>query len=191
MHCARSRRNKRSRNLALAMLVAVLAIPGCANVSRYEAGPVVAFGERLDGADEPYYYLIRIGGDVEIGTHAGTVLLKLAPEAPAVAVSALALAPELVARYLPALEPPPQWPEHWKVRAREKPTFAGGGFHIRFSNGRADYVGICSHCAGKVERPVIGSSTANVFHALPLTGQQLIEIFGEPSRLYKVNEVRY
>ena len=181
-------KGRRQYVYVLAMLVLVLA-SGCANVSRYEAGPVVAFGQRLDGADEPLYYLIRIEGDVQGTMQSSSVLLQLAPDAPAVAVTALA--PELVARYLPAFEPPPQWPEQWKAKAREKTTFAGGGFHIRFSNGRAEYVGICSHCAGELEQPVIGSSATNNFYTLPLTALQLIEVFGEPTRLYKVNEVRY
>lgn len=189
MRCARRHPGKSFRSLTGAVIVAALAISGCANVSRYEAGPVVAFGQPLEGTDEPLYFLIRIKGDVQGVAQASGVLLQLAPDTPAVALSALA--PELVARYLPAFEPPPQWPEQWKARAREKTTFAGGGFHISFSNGRAEYVGICSHCAGKVERPVVGSGNTNTFYTLPLTAQQLFEVFGQPARLYKVNEVRY
>lgn len=171
------------------IIVAMLLVSGCANVSRYQSGSVVAYGERLDGAAEPLYYAIRLDQDGVIDAHAGGVLLKLAAEAEPVAISALT--PELVAQFLPAFEPPPQWPRHLQEKARRDDAYAGGGFHIRFSAGRLQSVGICSHCEGRIEAPVVGSRETGVLYRLPLTRQQLVDVFGEPERLDNVNEVRY
>ena len=69
--------------------------------------------------------------------------------------------------------------------------YAGGGFHITFSNGRLVSLGICSHCSGGREHPVIGTPDGHTFYSLPLTEEQLEDVFGPPNRIYKVNEVRY
>lgn len=39
--------------------------------------------------------------------------------------------------------------------------------------------------------PVVGSRETGVLYRLPLTRQQLVDVFGEPERLDNVNEVRY
>jgi hypothetical protein len=40
--------------------IIIFLLTGCANVTRIEKDSIVAFGECLDDADEPFYYLIRI-----------------------------------------------------------------------------------------------------------------------------------
>lgn len=69
--------------------------------------------------------------------------------------------------------------------------YSGGGFHITFKNGQLVYFGVCSHCFGGREHPIIGTPDGDEFYALPLTEKQLENIVGSPGRVYKVNEVRY
>ena len=170
-----------------------MVIPGilsaCANVSRFEKDTLVAHGEHLNNAAEVLYYLISIESDKIIDAPAMDILLKLTPDATPLLLSELR--PESVARYLPRFTPPPQWPEHWKKKAMEKESYSGGGFHITFNKGHVVFVGICSHCSGGREHPVIGTADGHTFYSLPLTEQQLKAVFGPPNRVYKVNEVRY
>jgi len=164
-------------------------LTGCANVSRFEVGTLVAHGEQLNGSHEPLYYSISIDVSGEVDHRIMGVLLKLTPDANPLKLSELS--PELVANFLPKFIPPPQWPEQWKKKAKEEDAYSGGGFHIKFKKGRLKSVGICSHCSGGLEHPIIGTGDGKAFYSLPLTEQQLIDVFGQPSRVYKVNEVRY
>jgi hypothetical protein len=165
------------------------ALSACANISRFEKGSLVAYGEHLDGAPEMLYYSIYIRSGTVDDIHTIDILLKLTPEAPPLLLSELL--PESVGRYLPRFLPPPQWPEHWREKAKETEAYSGGGFHITFDSGRLLSVGICSHCSGVNEHPVIGTPDGHNFYSLPLTKQQMKDIFGLPSRVYRVNEVRY
>lgn len=164
-------------------------LSGCANVSRFEKDGLVAHGEPINGASETLYYTIFIEIDKVVDDQIMQAFLKLTPEATPILLAELN--PESAARYLPRFVPPPQWPEHWKKKAEEDEAYAGGGFHIVFRNGRFMSIGICSHCSEGREYPAIGIPGGNAFYSLPLTKQQLIDVFGSPSRLYKVNEVRY
>ena len=164
-------------------------LSACANVSRFENDALVAYGEQLNGARETLYYSIFVDGGRVVDTHIMDVFLKLTPDASPLPLSELR--PELVAKYLPPFIPPPQWPEHWKNKAKEEDAYSGGGFHIKFNNSRLLSLGICSHCFGGREHPIIGTPDGHTFYSLPLTEQQLIEVFGPPNRIYKVNEVRY
>ena len=163
-------------------------LSACANVSRFERAGLVAYGEPLNDAGEPLYYSILLKGNA-LETCASKVKLRLAPEAAPVSVSELS--PVLVAKYLQPFIPPPQWPERWKKKAMEEDSYAGGGFHVRFVDKRILSIGICSHCSGMLEHPVIGTSDGERYYSLPLTERQMIEVFGAPERIYKVNEVRY
>jgi hypothetical protein len=165
------------------------ALLACANVSRFEKDSLVAYGEHLNGAPEVLYYSIFVETDRMVDIHKMDILLKLAPEATPLLLSELS--PESVARYLPRFIPPPQWPEHWKEKAMETEAYSGRGFHITFNNGRLLSLGICSHCSGGREHPVIGTPDGHAFYSLPLTDQQLKNIFGPPNRVYRVNEIRY
>lgn len=164
-------------------------LSACANVSRLEKGSLVAHGELLDGSQEPLYYTIWLDFKKVADVRTMRSLLKLSPDNPAVALEELR--PELVARYLPAFIPPPQWPEAWKNKAKQDEVYAGGGFNICFKEGQLLSVGICSHCAGERESPVVGTPDGQHFYTLPLTQRQVTEVFGPPDRIYKVNEVRY
>ena len=175
------------RILLIIFLAGIL--PACANVSRFEVGTLVAHGEQLNGSHEPLYYSIFVDGSRKADDRIMGVLLKLTPDANPLKLSELN--PELVAKFLPKFVPPPQWPEHWKKKAKEEDAYSGGGFHIKFKNGRLNSVGICSHCAEGLEHPIVGTGDGKVFYSLPLTEQQLIDVFGQPGRVYKVNEVRY
>lgn len=164
-------------------------LSGCANVSRFEKNALVAHGEYLNGASETLYYTIFIESGRVVDAHIMEIFLKLTPDATPILLSELN--PESVARYLPRFIPPPQWPEHWKRKATEDEAYVGGGFHITFNNGRFVSIGICSHCSGGREYPIVGTPDGDAFYSLPLTEHQLIDVFGSPSRIYKVNEVRY
>jgi len=161
----------------------------CANVSRFERDSLVAFGQPLDGSHESLYYLIRLGFEEPVNARTTSALLRFIPDGPAFALKDLY--PELVATYLTPFTPPPQWPDSLKQKAKEYDTYAGGGFHISFREGKIYYLGICSHCAGEREYPIVGTPDGQQFYTLPLTEKQIIEIFGSPDRIYKVNEVRY
>lgn len=172
----------------LLLLLSIGAMSGCANVSRFEKGALVAHGEQLDGATEMLYYTISINTDRGVDAQIMNVSLKLTPDSTPIPLSELN--PETVSRYLPRFIPPQQWPELWKKKEAEYETYAGSGFHIKFDHGRLIYIGICSHCFGGREYPIVGVPDGHAFYSLPLTVQQLIEVFGVPSRVYKVNEVR-
>lgn len=171
----------------VALLTGILA--GCANVSRFEKDALVAHGEHLNGSPETLYYTLFIESDRVADANIMKVFLKLTPDAAPILLSEMK--PESVAKYLPRFIPPPQWPEHWKKKATEYEAYVGGGFHITFDHGRFISIGICSHCSGGREYPIIGAPNGHEFYTLPLTEQQLIDVFGSPSRVYKVNEVRY
>jgi hypothetical protein len=164
-------------------------LSACANVSRFESGALVAHGEHLNGASEILYYSIFIESGGRADVHMKDIYLKLTPDATPLLLSELR--PGSVSRYLPRFNPPPQWPENLKEKAMETEAYSGGGFHITFNNGRLLSVGICSHCSEGREHPIIGTPDGNRFYSLPLTEQQLKDVFGMPDRVYKVNEVRY
>lgn len=149
---------------------------------------MIAFGETLDGADEPLFYSILVKGEA-IDERAKDVRVKLAPEATSVSVAELT--PAFTARYLEPFVPPRQWPEQWKAKAMEEESYSGGGFHVRFRDNRLISIGMCSHCEGVREHPTLGVPNGDAFYSLPLTRQQMLEVFGAPERLYKVGEVRY
>ena len=161
----------------------------CTNVSRLEKDSLVAHGELLDGAQEPLYYTIFIDFNKSVDARILVSLMKFSNDAPPLSLAELR--PELVAQYLPPFVPPPQWPDSLKKKATEDDAYTGGGFHIAFKNGRLASVGICSHCSGGREYPIVGTPDGQKFYELPLTERQLTEVFGSPIRIYKVNEVRY
>ena len=174
------------------VLIAILftaVIWSCANVFRYERNAIIAHGEVLNASKEPLYYSIWIDLTKSINEGTMDIRLKLTAESPP--VSLRELNPKLVAQYLSPFTPPPQWPNRLKQKAKEEEIFAGGGIQIKFKNGQLLFVDICSHCANGRENPVVGTPNGQHFYNLPLTEQQIIEIFGSPKRIYKVNEVRY
>lgn len=175
------------RILIFTLLASILF--ACANVSRFEKNSLVAHGELLDGSHELLYYSIWVDLKKSVDVRTMNFLLKLSPDSPPVALKELC--PELVASYLPPFIPPQQWPDTWKQKAKEDESYSGGGFFIRFKEGRLLSVGICSHCATRRENPIVGSPDGKHFYMLPLTEQQITEVFGAPDRIYKVNEVRY
>jgi len=177
------------RWILIGMMLLAGMLPACANVWRLERGSLVAHGELLNGAHEPLYYLIGIEIDKSFDARTMSSLVKLTQDAGPLSLAELR--PELVAQYLRPFTPPPQWPDKWKQKAREDDSYSGGGFHIRFKNGRLIFVGICSHCAGGREYPFVGTPDGQQFYMLPLTERQITEVFGSPKRIYKVHEVRY
>ena len=176
------------RLLFIGILLATT-LSACANVSRLQRESLVAFGEQLNGASAPLYYLIRLDLMKSATARTTSFFLKLSPDSPAIAFSDLR--PELVASYLPPFTPPKEWPEFLKEKAKKDVAYAGGGFHITFENNRPTYIGICSHCNNGREYPTVGTPDGQHLYTLPLTEQQLSEVFGSPDRVYKVSEVRY
>lgn len=175
------------RLLILTLLALILS--ACANVSRFEKNSLVAFGQLLDASNEPLYYLIRVDLKKPVDSHIMSSQLKLSPDSPPVAIGEMS--PEFVASYLPPFIPPSQWPDSWKLKAKEEQVYAGNGFNIAFKEGQLVFFGICSLCAGEKEYPIVGTPDRQHFYTLPLTLRQVIEVFGSPDRIYKVNEVRY
>lgn len=170
-------------------ILLTVTLSGCANVSRFEKDSLVAHGELLDGSQEPLYYSIQVDLKQSVDARTISSLLKLSSDSPPIAIKQLR--PELVSRYLPPFIPPPQWPEAWKQKAKEDDAYTGNGFYIRFKDGQLLSVGICSHCAGGRENPIVGTPDGQHFYMLPLTEQQVTDVFGSPDRIYKVHEVRY
>jgi hypothetical protein len=142
------------RTIATCVLL-VVALCGCAGVSRYERGPLVAFGEPVDGASEPLYYSVSIDLRRPSDPRVMSALVKLGPQAPPMAVGAFR--PETVSRYLPPFSPPPQWPQQLRQKAKEFEAYEGGGIYVSFKDGNLVFVGICSHCSG--EPPPVALST--------------------------------
>lgn len=175
------------RILILIFLAAI--VSACANVSRFEKSSLVAFGQPLGNSKEPLYYLIRIDLKRPASSRVMDSQLKLSPDSPAIAL--VDIQPEFVARYLPPFISPPQWPEEWKLKAKEQQVYAGNGFNITFKEGQLIFIGICSHCAGERHDPIVATPGGQNFYTLPLTERQVIEVFGHADHISKVNEVRY
>lgn len=166
-------------------------LSSCASVTRFEKETLTAHGQRLDGASEVLYYSISIRLDsIDVdGSSLGQARVKLAATAPSLPLAGLS--PESVAAHLPRFVPPPQWPEAWKKRAEDDDAYTGEGYYIRFNSGRLALIGICSHCSDGPASPVVGTPDGQRLYALPLTRAQLVDVFGVPSREFKVQEVRY
>ena len=60
-----------------------------------------------------------------------------------------------------------------------------------FEEEQAVFVGICSHCSDGREYPIVGTPDGQSFYSLPLTEQQITDVYRSPDRIYKVGEVRY
>jgi len=176
------------RRISIGIFCAIL-LSSCSNVLRFEKDNVVAFGEKLNGSPEPLYYLIRIDMTESIDNQLESFLLKLSPDAQPISVKELH--PELVSRYLQTFIPPPQWPDIVKEKIKDLDIYEKNGFNVSFKNGQLYSVSICSHCANGKESPVVGTPNGEHFYTLPLTEQQITEVFGSPDRVYKVLEVRY
>lgn len=175
------------RILILTFLVSILS--ACTNVSRFEKDSLVAYGQLLDASKEPLYYSISIELKNSSNSPIMRSQLKFSPDSPPIPI--VDIRPEFVERYLQLFVPPPQWPEAWKLKAKEKQAYSGNGFYIEFKEGQTIFISICSHCAEGRKKPIVGTADGQHFYKLPLTERQVIEVFGHPDRIYKVNEVRY
>ncbi|MCL7751381.1 hypothetical protein LV475_07195 [Guyparkeria hydrothermalis] len=179
---------RRMGRLLTVMLCATL-LTACANTTRFEAGPITAFGGEIEATDAERFYLLRIDTRELPADELPALALPLpGAERP---VTLEALTPAEVARYLPRFEPPPQWPETWKARARAYPSFEGDGYFIGFGDIGLESVSLCSHCAGQRQSPSLCTADGRVCHRFPLTRDQLVALVGPPGREYKVIEVRY
>ena len=176
-------------SLLIALASLTLSAAGCANVSRVDVGPLTAFGEPLEQADTYRYYLVRLDARGVPSDRLPPLALPLpGSEKP---VPLAALTPALTARHLPRFVPPPQWPDTWKEKARQRQAFEGDGFYIDFGDAGLDFMGLCSHCHGGRQEPGLCSADGRICHALPLTLEQLTELLGPPDRIRKVREVTY
>ncbi len=158
-------------------------------MTRFETPGVVAHAEQLDGSDEPLYYSIAIDIYKAQKSELPDIRLKFDDNGSSFALSELT--PSIVSRYLPPFEAPPQWPKSWKEKAAKEDAYEGAGYYIKFEQGQAVFVGLCSHCAGGRASPVVGNKEDTHFYTLPLTERQMTEIFGPPRKRSKANEVYY
>ena len=170
-------------------LLTALFIAGCANTYRYEKKDLVAFGGIINGTGSPQYYLIRINVEDENNTPLPKFLVMLSSDAEPVLLSNLK--PDYVSMHLPSFVPPKQWPKKLKDKALLYQSYEGNGFYISFREDRLSSFGACSNCGGMKHSPIIGKADGSVFHKLPLTYDQVLDVFGDPDRLYKVREVTY
>ncbi|WP_417547852.1 hypothetical protein [Marinobacter segnicrescens] len=76
------------RLILVSLLLATL-LTGCANVSRFEKGPLVAHGEQIDGSGEPLYYVVGIDLGKAGDSRPLEALLRLSPDSPPVSIGAL------------------------------------------------------------------------------------------------------
>jgi hypothetical protein len=171
------------------LLLTALFVAGCANTYRYEKKDLVAFGGIMNESDSPRYYLIRINVEDEDNPTLPNFMVMLSPDAEPVLLKNLK--PDYVSMHLPLFVPPKQWPKKLKDKALLYQSYEGNGFYISFREDRLTSFGACSSCGGMKHSPIVGKADGSVFHKLPLTYDQLLEIFGDPDRLYKVGEVRY
>jgi hypothetical protein len=173
------------------ILAALILLTACANVSRFEKGPFVAFGQKLDGRPEPLYYLMRMDLSNSKPAETPAFSLKLSENGPPVPWNHLTA--DTVSAHLPKFVPPPVWPKEWKAEAAKRDAYEGAGYYIAFRDGRLEYLGLCSHCGKDFPEPApgIGPPDGSIFFRLPVTKEQLVRVVGEPDRVYKVSEVRY
>lgn len=171
------------------VLFSLLTLSGCSNVSRFEKGPIIAYGEPLDNSKQPLYYSIYFNAAKVDDPHVLNLYIKFSKQSPSFTIKQLT--PSLVAKHLAPFIVPSQWPETWKAQARQEESYAGNGFHIRFKDNKLLSIGLCSHCSGRHDFPIIGTTDGNHFYTLPITEPQLIQLFGKANKLYKTNEVRY
>jgi hypothetical protein len=144
----------------------------------------------LGDASEPLYYSIGIDIDRSTDNSILNSRIKLANNAPNLSLAELN--PDFVAIFLSPFTPPHQWPDSWKKKAKEDDLYSGGGFFIKFNEkGRLLFVGICSHCENQREYPIVVTPDGKSHYTLPLTIKQFSDVFGLPTRKYKVNEIRY
>ena len=175
--------------MRIALILLCLVLSGCANIWRMENGPLTAFSESLRESSEPRYTMVWIDLQKKTDARVLAAQIKLAEQAPLVAIGALR--PEFVARYLPAWEPPPQWPEIVREKARQDDNYQGGGIYVSFRQGRLVYVSLVSRLRDERFYPQVAAPAATGLLTLPLSRAQMEEVFGPPRRVYRVSEVRY
>jgi len=173
------------------VLAALILLTACANVSRFEKGAFVAFGQKLDGSPEPLYYLMRMDLSRSNPAETPAFSLKLSENGPPVPWDRLTV--DTVSAHLPKFVPPPVWPEKWKAEAAKRDAYEGAGYYIAFRDGRLEYLGLCSHCGKDFPEPPpgIGPPDGATFFRLPVTEAQLVSVVGRPDRIYNVREVSY
>lgn len=171
------------RLLLIGLLLATLA--GCANIWRMENGPLTAFSESSD----PRFTMAWVNLQKQTDPRVLQAQIKLAENAPLVAIGALR--PEFVARYLPVWEPPPQWPESVREKARQDDAYQGGGIYVSFRQGRLVFVSLVTQQGGERFAPQVAAPGSMKLLTLPLSRAEMEAVFGPPRRLYRVSEVRY
>lgn len=171
------------------LTVLLLGLGGCANIWRMDNGPLTAFSESVRESPDPRYTMLWI--DLQKNTDARVLAaqIKLGEQAPLVAIGMLR--PEFVAQFLPAWEPPPQWPEIVKQKARQDDNYQGGGIYVSFRQGRLIFVSLVSRQGGERFAPQVAAPGSNEPLTLPLSRAEMERVFGPARRLYRVSEVRY
>lgn len=175
------------RLLLIGLLLASLV--GCANIWRMENGPLTAFSESVTESPEPRFSMLWVNLQKQSDSRVLQAQVKLAEDAPLTPIGALR--PEFVARYLPAWEPPPQWPEIVKAKARQDDNYQGGGIYVSFREGRLVFVSLVSRQGGERFAPQLAAPGSTELLTLPLSRAEMEAVFGTPRRLYRVSEVRY
>jgi hypothetical protein len=175
--------------MRIALVFLFLVLGGCANIWRMDNGPLTAFSESVRESPDPRYTMVWIDLQKKTDTRVLAAQIKLAEQAPLVAIGALR--PEFVARYLPAWEPPPQWPEIVKQKARQDDNYQGGGIYVSFRQGRLVYVSLVSQLRGERFTPQVAAPASSEPLGLPLSREEMEAVFGPPRRVYRVSEVRY
>lgn len=183
------------RSYVLAFFLTIF-VSGCSSVSVYKNDSITAYGgSGVDGRGEEVFYLIKIDMDSMPLTVADQIVLSLNEQ---FQVSLSQLTFELVSQTMPAWEPPKQWPEYVKQktfdenRKRGIEDFAVEGTYIAFKNRRLWQISLCSHCEGNRHiTAALSRKGLLAQYRLPLSEDQLREIFGEAKSITTQNEIYY
>ncbi|MCQ4298431.1 hypothetical protein NAV11_00775 [Pseudomonas songnenensis] len=175
--------------MRIALVFLFLVLGGCANIWRMDNGPLTAFSESVRESPDPRNTMVWIDLQKKTDTRVLAAQIKLAEQAPLVAIGTLR--PEFVAQFLPPWEPPPQWPEIVKQKARQDDNYQGGGIYVSFRQGRLVYVSLVSQLRGERFYPQVAAPASSELLSLPLSRAQMEAVFGPPRRVYRVSEVRY
>lgn len=175
--------------MRIALVFLFLVLGGCANIWRMDNGPLTAFSESVRESPDPRYTMVWIDLQKKTDTRVLAAQIKLAEQAPLVAIGTLR--PEFVAQFLPPWEPPPQWPEIVKQKARQDDNYQGGGIYVSFRQGRLAFVSLVTQQGGEHFAPQVAAPGSMELLTLPLSRAEMEAVFGPPRRLYRVSEVRY
>jgi len=188
--------NQMFRLISSSLLAAILILvfSACSNAFKFTKDPLFAWGQKFNNDEYVSYYSISIDFDKSGFEELPSLIVKLPGDTRIKKLDELT--PEYVDQYLQAYKPPEEWPEYVKLETLERlsgyEVYKSDGVYLSFKDNNISFVGLCTHCEGKISSSaMIGNASTGTLYQLPLTEQQMIEIFGDPESVKKYNEVYY